>query len=178
MILYIARHGETDLNIQDRYQGISDSPLNDRGLQQAAALAAGLPAGIVHVISSPQKRAYQTASALAEARRLPLETMSHFRERDFGIFDGLTPAEVQKRHPDLWERKIVQQWNDAPPGGETTRDVVRRVANGSAFCAEHTGMRQSPWLRTVSWCARCAFCLVTSPRKNSLCCRRSAMASI
>lgn len=46
MILYIARHGETDLNIDDRYQGISDPPLNERGMPQAVALAASLPAGI------------------------------------------------------------------------------------------------------------------------------------
>lgn len=130
MILYIARHGETDLNIDDRYQGISDPPLNQRGVQQAVALAASLPAGIVRLICSPQQRAVQTASAVAEARRLPLETMSHFRERDFGIFDGLTPLEAAERYPDLWAQGIVSQWNNAPPGGETTRDVVRRTAAG------------------------------------------------
>lgn len=130
MILYIARHGETDLNIDDRYQGVTDPPLNQRGLQQAAALAANLPPGIARLVSSPQQRAFQTASAVAEARRLPVETMAHFRERDFGVFDGLTPSEAAARYPDLWAQGIVSQWNGAPPGGETTREVVRRTAAG------------------------------------------------
>lgn len=130
MILYVARHGETDLNIDDRYQGISDPPLNERGLLQAAELAARLPAGIVHVVCSPQQRAFQTASAITESRRLPLEAMSHFRERNFGIFEGLTPAEAREQHPKLWAEGVVRQWNGAPPGGETTREVVRRTANG------------------------------------------------
>lgn len=130
MILYVARHGETDLNIEDRYQGISDPPLNRLGEAQAAALAANLPPSIVRVVCSPQLRAFQTASAVAEARRLPLEAMPHFRERDFGIFEGLTPAEVKERHPDLWEAGVVRQWDSAPPEGETTRAVVRRTAAG------------------------------------------------
>lgn len=130
MILHIARHGETDLNIDDRYQGISDHPLNERGVLQAASLAANLPAGIDHVICSPQLRAFQTAAAIVDARRLRLETMPQFRERDFGIFEGLTPAEVQERHPDLWAQGVVRKWNSAPPGGETTREVVRRTAFG------------------------------------------------
>jgi broad specificity phosphatase PhoE len=130
MILYVARHGETDLNIEDRFQGISDLPLNVRGREQASILADSLPAGIVHVFTSPQLRAYQTASAVAQARRLPLTTMPYFRERDFGIFEGLTPAEAEQHHPVLWAQDIVRQWNSAPPGGETTRNVVRRIATG------------------------------------------------
>jgi broad specificity phosphatase PhoE len=130
MILYIARHGETDLNTEDRYQGSSDLPLNERGVQQAAALAASLPPGIAQVVCSPQRRALQTASVIAEGRRLPLKTMAHFREREFGIFEGLTQGEVQEHHPELWAQGVLQQWHGAPPGGETTRAVVRRTAVG------------------------------------------------
>ena len=130
MILYIARHGETDLNIEDRYQGVGDLPLNEHGVEQAVALTAALPLGIVHVVSSPQRRACQTASVVADARRLPHTTMTNFRERDFGIFEGLTPAEAQARYPELWAQEVVRQWNGAPPGGETTRAVVRRTAAG------------------------------------------------
>lgn len=130
MILYLARHGETDLNIDDRYQGIGDLPLNHTGRRQAVALEASLPAGIVHIVSSPQRRAFETASAVATARCLPLTTMPDFRERDFGVFEGLTPAEAREAYPALWAQAILQQWNGAPPEGETTRAVVRRTARG------------------------------------------------
>lgn len=130
MILYIARHGETDLNIEDRYQGVSDQPLNERGMQQAATLASSLPPGIGYIYSSPQRRAQQTAAAVAEARGLSVKAMAQFRERNFGIFEGLTQVEAANMYPDLWEQSPVRQWNGAPPGGETTRDVVRRTAAG------------------------------------------------
>lgn len=130
MILYIARHGETDLNIEDRYQGVSNLPLNVRGVRQAASLAEKLPTGIVHVVSSPQTRAYQTAEVIAKTRRLPLTTASRFREKNFGVFEGLSQPEVQARYPELWARGIVQQWDGAPPGGESVHDVVRRVSAG------------------------------------------------
>lgn len=130
MILYLARHGETDLNIGDRYQGISDLSLNARGMEQAELLAASLPAGIAHVVASPQRRAYETASVLATARRLPLSMMPEFRERDFGVFEGLTAADARARYPELWAQGVHQQWAAAPPDGETTQEVVKRVSAG------------------------------------------------
>lgn len=56
--------------------------------------------------------------------------MAEFRERDFGIFEGLSPSEIQAGFPDLWAIGIMEQWAAAPPGGETTSDVVQRVAVG------------------------------------------------
>jgi broad specificity phosphatase PhoE len=130
MILYLARHGETDLNIGDRYQGRSNLPLNGRGQQQAASLAKRVPPEIVRLVSSPQLRAVQTARAIADATGLALVTQAMFRERDFGIFEGLNQAEIQQRYPALWAQNIVQQWDVSPPGGETVHEVVQRVAAG------------------------------------------------
>jgi broad specificity phosphatase PhoE len=128
MKLYLARHGETDLNIDERYQGISDAPLNARGLAQARALAEALPQGITHIVASPLRRALQTAQAVAAARGLPVTTMAGLREKDFGAFDGLTPTEVATRHPALWHGGVLTSWDQPPPGGETTRAVVQRVS--------------------------------------------------
>jgi len=131
MKLYIARHGETDLNLHgDCYQGSTDMPLNAHGQAQAAALAVALPDDIEQVVASPLLRARQTAQALIARRSLPLQVMVQFRERDFGVFEGLSPGQVQQRYPDLWARQIVQAWDEAPPGAETTREVVTRVRDG------------------------------------------------
>jgi broad specificity phosphatase PhoE len=129
MKLYLARHGETDLNIDDRYQGRSDAPLNLRGLVQAAALQAALPHDVSHIIASPLQRAVQTAQAVAGPRGLPVRIRPGLIEKDFGVFDGLTPAEVAERYPALWQGGVLTSWDQRPPDGETTREVVQRVAS-------------------------------------------------
>jgi len=131
MKLYIARHGETDLNANgDCYQGSTDMPLNAKGRAQAAALALALPDDIDRVVSSPLGRARQTAQAIVDGRGLPLVVMAQFRERDFGVFETLSPSAAQQRYPDMCANNILQQWNAAPPGGESPRQVVARVAEG------------------------------------------------
>jgi len=54
--------------------------------------------------------------------------MDGLREKDFGAFDGLTPAEVAARYPALWQAGVITSWDQRPPGGETTREVVQRVS--------------------------------------------------
>ncbi|AKJ31253.1 histidine phosphatase family protein [Caldimonas brevitalea] len=130
MKLYIARHGQTDLNAQMRYQGSSDWPLNDEGLRQAQLLAERLPGDIDHIIASPLLRAQQTAQAVAGTRGLPVVTMPQFRERDYGCFEALNREDILARYAELWHAKIAQQWDAAPPGGETVREVVQRVEAG------------------------------------------------
>lgn len=56
--------------------------------------------------------------------------MVPFRERDFGVFETWSPAQAQQRFPELLARQILQSWDDAPPRGETPREVVARVAQG------------------------------------------------
>lgn len=139
MKLYLARHGETDLNIDERYQGNSNLPLNTAGMTQARRLAQALPGDISHIVSSPQQRALQTALTVAQARGLRVTVMSDLRERDFGAFEGLTLPEVANRNPALWQSGIVTAWDSPPPGGETTRQVVQRVSAALAdLQARHT----------------------------------------
>lgn len=128
--LYLARHGETDLNAQMRYQGSTDRPLNELGWSQARLLAERVPPQVSRIVASPLLRAQQTASLVAQARGLPIVTLTEFRERDFGVFEALNLAETQLQYPELYARRIAQQWDEAPPGGETIREVVARVQDG------------------------------------------------
>lgn len=66
--------------------------------------------------------------------------MDEFRERDYGVFEGLNREDIEAKYADIWQRKIVQQWDDAPPGGETMRQVRTRVECGLArLCERHDG---------------------------------------
>jgi broad specificity phosphatase PhoE len=128
--LLLARHGETDLNTQDRWQGRIDAPLNATGLTQAQRLAEGLPPGIQAIVSSPMQRARQTTEPAARRLGLSFALDADFRERDFGIFEGLTADEAAQRFPDLAARNAAYRWDEEPPGAESTRAVVDRVARG------------------------------------------------
>jgi broad specificity phosphatase PhoE len=154
LTLLMARHGQTDLNIDERWQGRLDPPLNATGRAQARALALALPGGIDVLVVSPQLRARQTAAPVAEALGLPLQLQADFRERDFGIFEGLSLAEALQQHPALVERNAAYRWDDQPPGAEATRAVVDRVARGLALL-RHRHDGQTVLLVSHGFVVRC-----------------------
>lgn len=61
---------------------------------------------------------------------LPVELAPAFRERNVGLFEGLTLAEAMARYPELWARNITRRWTEAPPGGETLDEVIVRISLG------------------------------------------------
>lgn len=56
--------------------------------------------------------------------------MACFRERDAGIFEGLTQADAREQYPQLWSQNITRRWDAGPTGGESISDVVERVRDG------------------------------------------------
>lgn len=139
MVLYVVRHGETQFNVEKRYAGQTDVPLNERGIEQAKELAMKLaeePFDII--VTSSLLRARMTAEQIAEYHReIPFVVMETFREVCVGVYEGLTREEVQERYPELWARKCTRQLDDAPTGGETTRQCDARVAGGLATLKEN-----------------------------------------
>ena len=130
MHLYVIRHGETWANAEHRYLGALDPELTERGREQAASIRQKLPSGIEVLIVSPRLRAQQTAQILNHELNLEPVTMDAFRERDVGVFEGLTQAEAKALHPALWAQNITRQWAVGPTGGESIAEVVARVHQG------------------------------------------------
>ncbi len=130
MHLYVIRHGETWANAEHRYLGALDPVLTERGREQAASISQKLPSGIEVLIVSPRLRAQQTAQILNHELNLEPVTMDAFRERDVGVFEGLTQAEAKALHPALWAQNITRQWAVGPTGGESIAEVVARVHQG------------------------------------------------
>ena len=131
MILYVTRHGETDYNAQGRYSGSTDVPLNETGIRQAKELAKKL--SVVKfdvVVSSPMLRARQTADIVCDVLNMDYIIYPQFAERNVGVYEGLTRAEIIKHYPDLWARKCTSQLDDAPTGGETIRQACARIDEG------------------------------------------------
>lgn len=124
----LVRHGETDWNAQRRIQGNLDLPLNATGIAQAQAAARGLGAAAIELIySSDLARARQTAQAVAQATGRPLSLCAELRERRYGIFEGLTYDEAQRRFPEVYAKFESRDADFAVPDGESLRQLAERV---------------------------------------------------
>jgi broad specificity phosphatase PhoE len=126
----LARHGETEDNCPPlRFQGWRDTPLNDRGRQQAAELAARLAGqGLASIWSSDLSRARETAEIVAGALRLPVCLDARLREGYRGRWEGHLFEDVARDEPELfagWEH-AGRSWRF--PDGESLQDQLDRVS--------------------------------------------------
>ena len=142
--LLFIRHGETDWNRQQRFQGQIDVPLNDNGLAQATRLGQRLASEPYDVlISSDLARAQQTAAPLAQAWRLQPQLLPGLREQHFGEWEGLDVPTIKARHGQLWPQWLQQGGDFAlPGGGESLRQFHARVmAAVQQVVLQHAGQR-------------------------------------
>jgi probable phosphoglycerate mutase len=123
----LLRHGQTALSVERRFSGVGDQPLTEIGRAQAAAAAVRLAgSGAVAVVSSPLRRARETALLVAEGLGLEVAFDDGFRETDFGDWEGFTFREVR----DKWPRELddwLASTDVAPPFGESFDATAARV---------------------------------------------------
>lgn len=123
----LVRHGETDWNVAGRLQGRTDIPLNKYGILQSQQCGEHLQASEWDIIiTSPLKRAKQTAEIINEKVKVPLVEMDEFVERGFGDAEGMTKLECIEKFP-----------NSIYPNQEETEDFHRRVMSGIEKINEH-----------------------------------------
>jgi len=122
------RHGQTDWNMVNRFQGHSDIPLNDVGRYQvkhAAEILAGM--NPTAIISSDLGRARDTAQALADLVDLTVRTDENLRETNGGMWEGKTGAENRAEDFQNFIRWIDGDDNPAGTTGETRSEVADRA---------------------------------------------------
>lgn len=126
--LVVVRHGETHWNVAARIQGHRDSPLTPAGEAQAAAIAGRLAGErFDRLVSSDLGRALQTARAIAGRTGHAVVTDARFRERNYGVAEGLTYGEIGEGHPEIFARVRDADPDYAVPGGESRRQLFERV---------------------------------------------------
>ncbi|OAA28627.1 putative phosphoglycerate mutase [Frankia sp. EI5c] len=137
-VTVLLRHGQTPMSVEKRFSGSVEASLTDVGLLQVAAAADRLrDEPFDAVISSPLKRARQTADALGRDYLIDED----LRETDFGGWEGLTFAEVRERYPDELNAWLADP-GVPPPGGESLRSTVARVAAArDRIMAQYAGGR-------------------------------------
>lgn len=136
--LFVARHGQTVWNLEERYQGRHNSDLTDEGIREAHLLGSDLADKDINlVISSQLKRARETAEILLNyLKPMQVIEMLAFRERDYGIYEGKTRDEVQLLYPEFHEANITHSWITQPPGAESLRSFEKRVIQGLSIVKE------------------------------------------
>jgi broad specificity phosphatase PhoE len=139
--LIVVRHGQTACNLENIWHGWDECSLTNEGLAQAEAAGRRLATEeIAAVYSSPSRRAWQTAEAVA--RRHGLEPIAEpgLRERNAGEYEGVAVADVVVRNPRIWEERAADYWSWRPPGGESFREVLARTMDVvERVRAEHEG---------------------------------------
>lgn len=119
--LLLMRHGQTDWNIKNIMQGVTDTPLNDSGKKQVKDSIKSLPNNIEGIITSPLKRAQSTAAIINNCKGLDIHIDNRLKERDYGSLTGkdvklvysllpITTKGVEKEHH--IEKRVVQFLGD------------------------------------------------------------------
>lgn len=129
-LLLLARHGETDWNRERRVQGHTDIPLNERGREQAAKLAARLQAFEIHALhASDLSRAAETARIVGESLRLLPRLSPAWREIGLGALEG---RDAPGAHKDFGELVSAAARQEAPlaDGAETFASFEARIVAG------------------------------------------------
>jgi probable phosphoglycerate mutase len=126
--LYVLQTGRTAWEDQSRFEPAAGTPLTEEGLREAASVLEALPAGAVAAVyAGPGEPEHQVGGVAAKRTRVKLRVRKELHELDYGLWQGLTHEEIQRRQP-----KVFRQWSEdpaavRPPGGETLEEAQKRL---------------------------------------------------
>jgi|TARA_B100000929_G_scaffold87851_1_gene68718 probable phosphoglycerate mutase len=126
--IILIRHGETEWNSQQRMQGHSNSDLSEVGRGQIQALGELMKnVSFDHIYSSDSLRARQTAEAITQYSGHTLQFDQRIREKNLGVFEGLTSTEAKERHPEIYRLFKTAGANYVIDEGESTQQLLERA---------------------------------------------------
>gem|GEM_PF-327868 len=130
--IFMFRHGETDWNRQDRYQGHIDIGINEEGQNQAIELAKKLEEHCIQIVlSSDLSRGFETAAIVGKHLGVQVHKDARLRGVGYGKAEGLTRSQLEEKYGSLF----VRQWHSLKaeheitrfPGGESGLEVRTRA---------------------------------------------------
>jgi broad specificity phosphatase PhoE len=160
--LILWRHGQTEWNATERFQGQADIDLDEVGVSQANESASRLADYQPElIVSSDLRRASRTAQALAAITGLPVELDARLRERHFGPWQGLTREQLRERYPAdyaRWgsggriENPAIETIEDvAIRAADALRDIAARAGEGTAVLVSHGGAIRAGCGAVLGW---------------------------
>jgi broad specificity phosphatase PhoE len=126
--IWLVRHGQTDWNLEGRFQGQLDVPLNDIGMDQVRVFAENLgDRAFCALYSSDLLRARQTAEIISGHVNLPIKFDRRLREISQGQVEGLLLSEVSQKFGNELNERRINPVHSRMPGGESVSEVAERV---------------------------------------------------
>ena len=128
--IILARHGETEWNVEEVFRGRLDIELNETGIRQAELLAEYLSERKIDAIySSPLKRAVKTAEIIAGYHQLDVEIAPGLIDFDCGEWHGLPLQEVKDKYKELYALWVSHPDKVKLPAGESLNEVRKRATS-------------------------------------------------
>ena len=140
--LYLVRHGTTTLNVENRYRGRRDIPLDAQGYQDAVDAARRLSAvGLTAVYTGPLRRTIATAQIIADEARVPdLRILHGLNNVDYGAWEGMTADEAAMFDPEAFELYRASPSRAVCPVGERLSEAQQRMLAALALIgSRHAG---------------------------------------
>ena len=143
--IYFVRHGETDWNAVQRYQGQTDIPLNAKGRGQAARNGGalrdylGARASTLDYVASPLSRASETMRIMRSALGLEIDDFrrdDRLREQSYGHWEGQLWSELPRTDPEGFAARHIDKWGWRPRDGESYAMLTDRIAGWLAEVQE------------------------------------------
>jgi probable phosphoglycerate mutase len=157
--IVLMRHGETVWHGENRYAGVSDIALSERGRREALLLAEwSRSAGLTGIYTSGLRRARETVEPTEAALGLRAVVDDRFRELDFGEGEGLTASEMRLRFPDRYTEFSRDPVEHHLPGGEDPVAAVARAKAALADVASGTGPQDRVLIVTHNTLIRLLLC--------------------
>ena len=127
--LYVVRHGTTTMNVENRYRGRCDVPLDAQGYQDAVDAARQLSGvGLTAVYCGPLRRTIATAQIIADEARIPdLRILHGLNNVDYGAWEAMTSSEAAMYDPKAFELYRTSPSRAICPMGERLRDAQTRM---------------------------------------------------
>ena len=123
--IYLIRHGETVMNQEMRFSGITDCKLSKQGYEQLERLKKEMKNyKIEQCYCSPLERAYLTAKSFFEK---PV-VIKDLHEMNFGDIEGMKFTEVEKNFPDVAKKMLSEKYEFSFPNGESRDEFRQRTA--------------------------------------------------
>ncbi len=143
--VFLARHGQTALNAQGRLRGLSDPPLDEVGIAEAARLAEALASKHpTAVICSPLQRAVATAHAIGAASAAPVTVDVRLNDRDYGPMTGHVRDEVEREYGSVDAAPGVEPFDAlAARAREAFFDLVADYAPGPLVMVSHDAFNRA-----------------------------------
>jgi broad specificity phosphatase PhoE len=143
--IYLIRHGQTTLNVDERFRGRLDVPLNDQGREDARCQGRDLAdVGLSAVYAAPLSRTRETARLIAAQLPYPAGVFDHplLLNLNYGKWEGLSKEEASDRDPEEWQRYQQTPFQAVCPEGESLMMATKRIMDALvAIALVHPGER-------------------------------------